>query len=456
MKIDCHPVIQRAMSIYRHFVSVPMIQFAQNWLLPACLAIVIFGQLSFLLLQFRFGIAHPAWPFWGAVSILTFVFGWQVLTRLSIVDFLFLAFVACITVAFLRGHAPLSDFIHKLLFFITLPYVAGRVIKQKYIWNFLLCSLIVCTVVMVNLIFELTLLPADLLYQDRILLYFDRAASGNGGASSQAYVAFSMGGLIVILASLLLTERTSRFVSFLCGAGLFLGATLLVIAGTRSILIAVLAIVISSAIIVNQRRWQLRGILVCLVFAGGITGAVLSSSARVSFLLQVFSPNFNVGRIETVEESPPSLQSCLPRNSTSISLRIFLLRSASKEFMTDPVLGVGLGNFSPIGCDEIYVPFDSPHNIVAHALVEGGLILGSILVVIMLFPLRFLITQRKQFAPLGILSVYSLFFIWEMMSGNIFGDGQLFAVLGLSISACFPSGNLRGPAHQRYRCRGTQ
>ncbi|MBO6538849.1 MAG: O-antigen ligase family protein [Rhizobiaceae bacterium] len=431
--------IRRLWLGYVGLVDSPLVSLGRRWLLPALLSIAMFGQLSFSLLQFRYGVQHPAWPVWGGIAFLTAIFVWKALSRFAWPDALFIAFFALLIVGYFRGQAPAFEFVYRLAGFILLPYVAARTLDYGDIGRFIICGLIVCALVAGIAVVEIAMLPPAMLAQDRILLFFNREIAGSGGVPSQIYIASAMGGLIALSTAVVLGKRTelSRWLAF-GSIGLFVGAMVLVLAGTRAVMVISVAVVLFGAIFVNRPGWQIRALPLALIVVGGVFGGTISSSSRLIFLSQLMHPDFNIVEGLPEEEELPFevQQGCLPRGATSISIRILLLSSAWKQFAVQPVLGTGLGEYTPVGCEGAYAAFDSPHNMLAHAFVEGGLPMGLILLALLVSPVRLLKQDVRQFIPLGALLVYGLFVLWEMMSGSIFGDGQIYAALGIALSAC--------------------
>ena len=158
--------IERA---YARMTDLGVFKLAYQWLLPISLATVMFGQLGFSLLQFRFGVAHPAWPFWFSLAVLNSLFGWRTLSRLGWQDALFGLFLLALVLSFLRGEAPAGEFMLQFVAFILLPYVAARTIDPQDMWRFILCAALVCLVVMVITVVEILSLPPTMLMEDRIL-----------------------------------------------------------------------------------------------------------------------------------------------------------------------------------------------------------------------------------------------------------------------------------------------
>lgn len=123
---------------------------------------------------------------------------------------------------------------------------------------------------------------------------------------------------------------------------------------------------------------------------------------------------------------------CLPmvESNDSAMIRVLLYLEAIKLFLSSPIFGVGVSNFSQYSC---FTPHGFPHSTILHVAAEMGL-LGLALFSLMLIKSFLGIGRaiRDTNLPTWILFAFIYFFCLDQIYGSYFFSGIMYFMVGLA------------------------
>lgn len=406
--------------------------------LPVGLALLVFGQIVFSFSKFRLSVEHPAWIVWsilGASVAVTLLLGWRKV-RIGVPDIFFGLFIAIFTISFVVvTNGQHIAFAKYLIFFAILPYLAGRLMDAGQLKLFAWASLALCILSLVIVGVEVALLPADALAADRIRLFADPGEFSTDGDPTSINVGIVSGGLIAI-ASLLLFRPNGPPLHWTAVAGLIVATGLaygvLILAGSRSALIASVVVVVLGFCLGGFKRWGRMLLISAAIVSTSVTvlGTGTTSDSRVVLLSGGNTAGDEVAvRIDSLEE-----QGSCDRYGNSIATRIEYLKSALDLFMANPVLGIGTAQYGLLYCGEDKSMFVSPHNVVAQAFAENGMIGGLAFCAAALAALIAAFRKRNEMAFPAV-TVFGFFAVVAFFSGSLFTSYDYYAALGLLSAA---------------------
>lgn len=415
-------------------------------ILPLSLAGVVFGQIIFSALQFYLHVQHPSWALWaavlGCVSVVVVAHGRSLV--FGVADAFFVAFLAILLTSFLLyGQAPRAEFYKYVIFFMTLPYVAARLLNAAGIRNFVNFAFAICAFSLLIIVIELLRLPPELLAADRIRLFVDAADLATlGGDPTTINVGIAAGGLVFLAIALIFRPDRPITSWWKIAAMLMLGGGAIVVvlvAGSRSALLALFVSGILAMALTGLTRWRQK-LLVFAVLAFftalPFADTGLISNSRLALILGKNAAGEEVAQLMTAADS-------CDRYGDSVSTRIGYLLSAAEMFGSSPLAGVGAGNYGLHYCGTHKQVFVSPHNIVMQAFAETGLFGG---LAFCAAGLAALLGACRRFgpAPFDAMPTVTFFVVVATLTGNLFTSYDYFACLGLLAAASA----LRAPRKQ--------
>lgn len=410
--------------------------------LPVGLALLVFGQIVFSFSKFRLSVGHPSWIVWGILGAsvaLTLLLGWRKI-KIRLADIFFCLFIAIFAISFFTvANGQYIAFARYLIFFAILPYMVGRLMDAGQLKLFAWASLALCVLSLVIVCVEVALLPADALAADRIRLFADPGEFSTDGDPTSINVGIVSGGLIAI-ASLLLFRPNGRplhwtiVASLIVATGLAYG--ILILVGSRSALIASVVVVVLGFCLGGFKRWGRMLLISIAIVSTSVTvlGTGIASNSRVALLSGENAAGEEVAsRIDSLDG-----QGNCDRYGNSITTRVEYLKSALDLFVAHPLLGAGTAQYGLLYCGKDKSMFVSPHNVVAQAFAENGLIGGLAFCAAALAALIAAFRKRDEMA-FSALMVFGFFAVVAFFAGSLFTSYDYYAALGL-LSAAGGSG----------------
>lgn len=404
--------------------------------LGSLLGLIFFGQLLFVFLSFYFQVKSPLIIAWlGTFFIICKLYYKNQIkfcpTEHDAVTFLFFTGVL-INFLFL-GKADAFDFLKKMLMFMLLPYITGKLVLSNITVKWDRVLHVITSVYIVVLIHEFLKNPGFFYNSDRLRLFLI-GESGTGGDGTAYYLGLCFGATFVVSVYNILMSyknrtslsRVNLFFIFILPPALFLLAS-------RSSFLISLCI----------------SFLLCVVMLRLSYVKILSTA--FIFLLLVFIGFKSLGGVrqqlmsELLDVAPWSRVGILCDESAgSIGVRKSFIRESIKLIELNPIMGIGAGNFgmkyctlegdAPSVVSETRDYFESPHSLFLQFFVEYGVLCTGVLLVGWFLLLKDLIpklaAQENSIQGLNfcILALYLL--LQFQVTGNIYYDYQFFLILG--------------------------
>lgn len=334
--------------------------------------------------------------------------------KICLADMLFLLLCILIILSYLaqsRENQLAYKKIRYLPFLVIAPYMEIRFLNTMgRVKQFLNYTVLCTTTLMLPAYYELLYNPL-FAFGTRFSMY--RFDSGGVEGIRDNPIAFGMTFAVLSLVMLIcLVEIKKSVLKYVII--IFPSTYLIVVSGSRGAVVSFLITVVIY--LLSKRRLGLRTGWIAVI----LIGLLISSYALL--------PNEN---IEYYQYSFSA--SSLYDESSSIYARNVLRELAIRDFIANPIFGIGFGNsVEGIG---------NPHNIVLELLAElgviGCLIFSALLWSVWNKGVRAMRAQRdsgNQFVLKMVFGLFLLFFVESMFSGNLSQESNIFMSIGLILS----------------------
>lgn len=331
------------------------------------------------------------------------------------VDVLFLIFLTGISIsAALYGFNPWLKFVP---FFMVVPYIAARLIDPREFGVFFIGLAALCIVAAVIVSFEI----ADTFGRTVLRTYISLFGYDHGVSIASNV----LGMLLVLLVAYLAYPRTYGVAATTWAAILMTPwlVALLVHLQSRASLYGAL-LVSAGVIALSKENLRARLALSVYLCSAVIVSGILLAPAASKFLLA------------PVTESTSNWNDESWSSSSSVQQRKVLIGIAVREFIANPVTGIGTGRFAEVSG----IPGAYPHNSVLQAFAELGVIGGSLylgIAVFLMWRLFGLVGDKldaRRARAWYVLGLWSYLFVVELVGGNYLMSASFWLVSGLAVS----------------------
>lgn len=173
-----------------------------------------------------------------------------------------------------------------------------------------------------------------------------------------------------------------------------------------------------KSVVSNYRKW----------IVGGVYGII--SFMAIGIVVYWFSPYVFSG------STWGPLLEAFSGHDASLAERWLYWRESWRMFTQNPLLGVGLGNWSSVAAQNDVVG-PHPHNIFLEMLTEGGVVAVSLWVAVVLFAVKgvrhMLDQQNPTYVGWGLVVVFAFFN--ALKTGSLVDNNVLFLGMGIVASA---------------------
>jgi|GEM_PF-5121062 len=450
-----------------------------SFLFPVLLAILLFGQILFLIANYYLNISHPAWilAFMLLVLLSARIFSDRSALHLTWMDICVVSFFSLvITSLLIHGQYSNQLFFKYYIGFMVIPFIAGRFLHLYELKPFILTVFYMAIVSAIVISLALLFMPSSEYNQDRIsTLFWNYDPNFSGGIPSNIFAGFALAPLLILLHCPIFKIRDSKFF-WMKATLIFLCVWVLLIIATRSTILSGLLFSAVAIVFFNYNNAKILLKKITILLSATLFSLVMLPEERTDFLLSSYgqliqavkkrseysSKNIEKEKPATVprvklpekstlsnEEIPQSgvskLEKLLPdmgctTDCDSINVRYHLYLNALKMFKENPVLGIGANNYV------VYLGETSqqlsPHNLTLYIFLELGTVGGGLYLSIvggLFFYFVRNINRNTQSPYKNSISV--IFLLWggilliEQFSGNYFVTYQFYAMTGILISA---------------------
>jgi hypothetical protein len=331
---------------------------------PIALAFLLCGTFYFYLMADWFEVLHPAWYVWGWLALSTVSHAqrcWQVVrSQLMLIDWAIAGFVTVVlTSAAMQSGQDLARALQLLSTYLVLPYTAARVLDREEIRLLLkTCALLGFVAIPLSII-ELTSLDATELADDRIKSFL-------GAYYTLNETGMLLGTYLVIAATTMLAFEKKMVV----GLRIFFFLSIAVCSAVMTVLGARGGLFVSLAVcgMILLLPWgvsaRYRAVILAAMVIPVLVSFVNVSDARKGFYAELLGPLMRLGQNPLTAQSAqgaPMRPGQNPLTATQLlageqnvegrragvspGVRSLLIRDAMNSFLSNPVLGVGFGNF---------------------------------------------------------------------------------------------------------------
>ncbi|OGU20189.1 MAG: hypothetical protein A2580_04825 [Hydrogenophilales bacterium RIFOXYD1_FULL_62_11] len=335
--------------------------------------------------------------------------------KLDQVDILFLVFLTGIGIsATLYG---LNPWLKYAPFFMVAPYFVSRLLDFRELRAFFTALTALCIVATVLVSSEI----ADTFGRSVLRTYISLFGYDHG-----VVVASNVLGMLLVLVVAYLAYPRRYKVSVKTWAAIFMLpwlVALLVDLQSRAGLYGALLV---SAVLIVLSKENLRARMALAVY--------LCSAVIVSGIL--LTPGSSKFLLAPVTESASSWNDQSWSSMSSVQQRKVLYATAVREFVANPVVGVGAGRFAEVSG----IPGAYPHNSVLQAFTELGVIGGilytgiAVLSVWRLFGLVRGKSDVRGELAWYVLGLWAYLFMIELAGGNYLMSASFWLVSGLAVS----------------------
>ncbi len=418
--------------------------------LAPCLAIVMLAPIIFSSAQYYFAASHPSWIFWVMLTASCLMAAALRHSRTSpnAIDFLMIAFLLMIFASasfnMIEGDSTAT---REIVFFVMIPYTAGRLLTVQELKLFFRVSGFVTLSGMVVAIGGMLELGDSEFMTDRIKTLFavvdmHGVVLLGGGVIPQLSLATGWLALMSIHYPIDKSATKSKATNIcLCLAVFSISIYLLFLAGLRGKVVAVLATCVFLAAIGRSSIRQKTLVILFIVATSVLSYCSLGTDRADHYKKIAGAAKSSFRHYKDIGNNPEDGtdnaepgDSCKVK-SDGIATRLLLIEKTKALIHEFPWFGVGVGRWGII--TECGAPLGSPHNFILHAAAELGLT-GALVAafMIMMALIKILVLMRNadhRHLRLGVVSTSLLIFllIQSQFSGNYLTDFQLYAMLGI-------------------------
>ena len=398
--------------------------------LKVSLFMILFGGLFFSALSYYLPvISNPTWPFYifSYLASLVIVFS-KFKSRISIPDLMFIIFISYILLSFsFYGMSSSVTFFYYLVFFMVLPYIAGKAIGKDILIKDLNIVFFIAMLTMIPMIIEISSNPS-LLFSDRLIIFNDDTSGGVGGSSISINMNLIFGSLALIcFCNIFLISNNKYYLNIFF---FILSLSLMLLFSSRSALISITA----TFFIAYALNTKISFISLLRLF--------LYSLIFITIFLFIFFNFLSEERASFIYEIPLALESvssvfgCNLMVDGSIISRIILWTEGLRLFLDNIFFGAGASNYGHMYCGQIE-DLASPHMYILHITSELGLI-GLLIYILFIYFIFKKVTKNNlhhHSKSLFVMLIIWIFFtLISQLNGNYFYDMHLFIISGLLIS----------------------
>ena len=436
-------------------------------LFPILLAVLLFGQIFFLIANYYFNISHPAWvlAFMLLVLLAARIFVARNAFQLTWLDICMISFFSLVITSLLM-HSQYSNelFFKYYIGFMVIPFIAGRFLYIYELKSFILTILATTIIAAIAISLALLFMPAHEYNQDRISTLFSvYSMSFYGGVPGNIFAGFALAPLLILLHSPIFKINNSQIFSLLKILVIFWCVWLLLIIATRSAILSGLTFSIIAIIFFNSHNRSALIKQIATLASAVLFSFILLPDMRSDFILGSYNqliravkhrdyvpPESIVPPTKYTEPSvvtpplkealPPVLQEQCVTGCNSVSARYYLYLDALEIFENNPILGIGANSYG------MYLEGDSsslasPHNLTLYIFMELGIV-GGVLYVFMIGGVIFYFKRNTSHKEISgdKTKLHVIFMLWgfvllsEQFSGNYFVTYQFYAMTGILIS----------------------
>lgn len=332
------------------------------------------------------------------------------------VDVLFLVLLTGIGIsATLYGFNPWLKYAP---FFMMAPYFASRLLDFRELRAFFTALAVLCIVAVVLVTFEIADTFGRSVPRSLVLVF----GYDHGGAVASNVV----GMLLVLVVAYLAYLHTYKVPVKPWAAILILPClvALLVDLQFRASLYGAL-LVSAGLIVLSKANLRIRLALAVYLFSAVIVSGTLLTPGSSPFLLAPVTESTSSWNDQTLS---PSL--------SSVQQRKALYVIAIREFIANPIVGIGAGRFAEVSG----IPGAYPHNSVLQAFTELGVFGGSLylgIVVLLVWRLFGLVRDKSDVRgewAWYVLGLWVYLFMIELVGGNYLMSASFWLVSGLAVS----------------------
>ncbi len=428
-----------------------------SFLFPISLAVLLFGQIFFLIANYYIGVSHPAW---SLALILLILLVARIITgnyifRLAWLDICMVVFfILILTSLLLHGQYSNQLFFKYYIGFMIVPFMAGRLLSANEMKPFIFTVLTITFTAAVAVTLALLFMSPQEYNQDRISTLFSVYSKNfYGGIPCNIFAGFALGPLLILLHCPIFRMKYSKIFNLIKAGTIFWCVWLLLIVATRSTILSGLFFSMIAIIFFNYNNRRALFKQIAVLILAILLSLLLLPETRTNFLLGSYSqliqaikehnePEFQKTILEIQPQlKDPRIQEYCVANCNSVSARYYLYLNALEMFESSPILGIGANNYGAYSAAESS-SLASPHNLTLYIFLELGVV-GGVLYVFIVGGLLFYFKRNVEYRgnTKGRSRLHIIFLLWgfvllvEQFSGNYFVTYQFYAMTGMLISA---------------------